>query len=315
MSRLLIIKNIRKIKAHENRFMIDKHNILCYFISRLNLTHYNRLQSAHSEEAAQLRTTRLRRFFYLPGRRAQRMAEYTQEYIQTITTVEDMPIVAKEIVADYCARNDIDEKDIYPTIWNDIISELYFILFKPCHKLLKIDNTQYNEYDRIKVYYVYEYIYKRLCNSHCQEITQKGFLDMTGIDKQTLYNWKNDNKYIYNINTNSIEHNNSITNDNINNNNNMGNSDVSNNSLLSSSRFDLQQKIMDDNEESLFALMKDRRNNPMKYLPKLNKVHNWNMPGVSSRNTEKQSLSASALPKLGGEIVHIAQNDGVKTDD
>lgn len=127
---------------------------------------------------------------------------------------------------------------------------------------------------------------------------------MTGIDKQTLYNWKNDNKYIYNSRTNSVEHNNinNNTNSGIYNNTNNGiDSSIYNNysEILSSSRFDLQQKIMDDNEESLFSLMKDRRNNPMKYLPKLNKVHNWNMPGVSSRQTDKQSLTAAELPQLG----------------
>ena len=110
---------------------------------------------------------------------------------------------------------------------------------------------------------------------------------MTGIDKQTLYNWKNDNKYIYNNHTNSVEYNiNNNTDTGIYNNiNNTVNNNVYSNysDILSSSRFDLQQKIMDDNEESLFALMKDRRNNPMKYLPKLNKVHNWNMPGVNIR--------------------------------
>lgn len=227
--------------------------------------------------------------------------EYTQEYIQSIASVEDMPAVAKSIVEDYCLHNEIEEKDIFPSVWSDIITELYISLFRPCHNLLRITNTQYNEYDRAKVYYVYENIYKRLCNSHCQEITQKGFLDMTGIDKQTLYNWKNDNKYIYNNITNSVEHNN--TNNGIYNNtsNNGVDSDIYSQygDILSSSRFDLQQKIMDDNEESLFNLMKDRRNNPMKYLPKLNKVHNWNMPGVSSKQTEKGALTAAELPKLG----------------
>ena len=230
--------------------------------------------------------------------------EYTQEYIQSIASVEDMPAVAKSIVEDYCERNEIEEKDIFPSIWSDIITELYVSLFRPCHNLLRVTNTQYNEYDRAKVYYVYENIYKRLCNSHCQEITQKGFLDMTGIDKQTLYNWKNDNKYIYNNTTNSVEHNiNNNTDNGIynNTNNSSVDSSVYNNygDILSTSRFDLQQKIMDDNEESLFNLMKDRRNNPMKYLPKLNKVHNWNMPGVSSKQTEKGALTAAELPKLG----------------
>ena len=57
------------------------------------------------------------------------------------------------------------------------------------------------------------------------------------------------------------------------------------------------QKIMEDNEESLFNLMKDRRNNPMKILPKLNKVHHWNMPGVR-QESRKEALTADALPQL-----------------
>ena len=192
---------------------------------------------------------------------------------QGITSVEDMPAVAADIVSQYCEVHNLDESDIYPTIWNDIITELYISLFKPCNRLLKKDHAQHNEYDIDKVEYVYINIYKRLCNSHCQEISQKGFLDMTGIHKQTLYDWKN--------------------------------------GILSTQHSDLQEKIMQDNEESLFALMKDRRNNPMKYLPKLNKVHNWNMPGVGRNQGEKKSLTDAQLPDLSSKIAEIE----VKTQD
>lgn len=200
---------------------------------------------------------------------------------QSIASVEDMPAVAKDIVSSYCDENDVEEKDIYPSIWNDIISELYIKLFHPCNKLLKLGNALYNEYDRTKVYYIYEYIYKRLCNSHCQEITLKGFCDMIGIPKQTIYNWANDDKYIYT--SSGVEIN-----------------DSKDSGYISSrTRFDLHEKIMDDNEESLFALMKDRRYNPMKLLPKLNKVHGWSMPGTGQRY-EKKALTDAELPKLGG---------------
>lgn len=181
-------------------------------------------------------------------------------YADTIARVEDMPAVARDIVRQYCEENDIDEKDIYPSIWDDIIDELYIKLFKPCNRLLKTDNNKYNEYDKEKVIYVYINIYKRLCNSHCQEVLQKGFCDMTGINKQTLYNWSEDK--------------------------------------LSPVSFDLQQKIMEDNEQSLFSLMKDRRYNPMKLLPKLNKVHGWNMPGIGQKTDRQTAKSAAELPKL-----------------
>lgn len=200
---------------------------------------------------------------------------------QSIASVEDMPAVAKGIVSSYCDENDVEEKDIYPSIWNDIISELYIRLFHPCNKLLKLGNALYNEYDRAKVYYIYERIYKRLCNSHCQEITLKGFCDMVGISKQTIYNWANDNKYIYT--GSGVDVNNSEC-------------DCYESSKIT---FDFHKKIMNDNEESLFALMKDRRYNPMKLLPKLNKVHGWNMPGVGRRE-EKRALTDAELPKLGG---------------
>lgn len=202
--------------------------------------------------------------------------------IQTISCVEDMPAVARDIVTRYCDRQGIEENDIFPSIWNDIISELYFELFQRCNRLLKIDDSMHNEYDRNKVYYVYECIYKRLCNSHCQEITLKGFCDMTGIHKQTLYNWANDDKYIYNSSGDIV---------------NTSNSSMCDSDISSSSRFDLHGKIMSDNEDSLFALMKDRRMNPMKILPKLNKVHGWNMSGVSAQAT-KQALTSDDVRAL-----------------
>lgn len=180
--------------------------------------------------------------------------------IQTIRTVDDMRIVASDIVTNYCDRHNIDENDIFPSIWADIITELNILLFAPCNKVLKKVDGTHNEYDIDKVEYVYNYIYKRLCNSHCQEVTIKGFTDMVGIGKQTLYDWES--------------------------------------GALSSQRSDLHEKIMQDNEESLFNLMKDRRYNPMKILPKLNKVHHWNMPGVKVEKPA-EALGADALIQLG----------------
>lgn len=203
-----------------------------------------------------------------------KIKEQESEYTQFITCVEDMPAVASDIVSKYCDINSVDEADIYPSIWNDIITELYIKLFRPCNRLLKTDSNRYNQYDVDKVLYIYNNIYKRLCNKHCQEISQKGFIDMSGIDKQTLYNWK----------------------------------------APSSSSFDLQEKIMEDNEESLFSLMKDRRNNPMKILPKLNKVHGWSMPGARDRADTKQALTAADLPQLGKQLQDIAQIEAKPQD-
>ena len=54
------------------------------------------------------------------------------------------------------------------------------------------------------------------------------------------------------------------------------------------------------------CLLKDRRNNPMKYLPILNKRHNWNLPGVSKEAANKNNLS---LEDMAGKIAELTQND------
>lgn len=198
--------------------------------------------------------------------------------IQTIRTVDDMRIVASDIVTNYCNRHNIDENDIFPSIWADIITELNTLLFNPCNRVLKTDSNLNNEYDKRKVEYVYNNIYKRLCNSHCQEVTIKGFIDMSGIGKQTLYDWQI-------------------------------------NSGLSSSGSDLVKKIAEDNEESLFNLMKDRRLNPMKVLPKLNRYHGWNMPGARAERTEREALGADALIQLGQQPKPLELSDNSTMND
>lgn len=198
--------------------------------------------------------------------------------VQTIRTVDDMRIVASDIVTNYCNRHNIDENDIFPSIWADIITELNISLFSPCNRVLKTDSNLNNEYDKRKVEYVYNNIYKRLCNSHCQEVTIKGFIDMSGIGKQTLYDWQ-----------------------------------ISGG--LSSSGSDLVKKIAEDNEESLFNLMKDRRLNPMKVLPKLNRYHGWNMPGARAERTEREALGADALIQLGQQPKPLELSDNSTMND
>ena len=180
--------------------------------------------------------------------------------IQTFETVEDMLPAVKDLITNYCIDNDVDEKNIHPTLWNDILDEIKTHVVKPNNRLLKTDTNRYNQYDKDKVYILYNYIYKKICNKYIQEISLQGFINMSGIEKQSFYNW-------------AVE--------------------------PSAKSLDLHEKIMQDNEQSLTSLMIGDKGIPTKYLAKLNRYHGWNMPGVSRETTKKQSLGAAELPKLG----------------
>ena len=181
------------------------------------------------------------------------------DYIQTFNTVEDMRPAIMDLIKNYCINNDLDEKNIHPTLWNDILDEINTRIVKPNINLIKVIGNINNQYDQEKVIELYN-IYTKISNKHTQEISLHGFLTISGIQKQTIYDWS------------------------------------ARPSLLG---FDFHQKIMQDNEQSLTALMIGDKGIPTKYLAKLNRYHDWNMPGVTREVSKKQSLGAAELPKLG----------------
>ena len=61
----------------------------------------------------------------------------------------------------------------------------------------------------------------------------------------------------------------------------------------------LTQKIDALREESLSAKLSTAGNKAMGILAMLNHHFQWNLPGVSRENTQRASLGASDLPKLG----------------
>ena len=183
-----------------------------------------------------------------------------KDFIQTFETVEDMLPAVKDLIVNYCIDNEVDEKNIHPTLWNDILDEINIRIIKPNNRLLKTINNINNQYDKDKVYILYNYIYKKISNKYIQEISLQGFVTMSGIDKQTMYNWTE---------------------------------------KPSANGIDLHEKIMQDNEQSLTSLMIGDKGIPTKYLAKLNRYHGWNMPGVTRETSKRQSLGAAELPKLG----------------
>lgn len=198
-----------------------------------------------------------------------------------LNTIQDFKNATKDIIYNYCIDHGISEDDIPPQIWNDILDELKYTLFRPNKRFFWNPEGVSCEYDAQKVVDTYDMIYKRICNQHRKEVTQKGFCDMFDIDKQTIYNLGNPNK------------------------------------RLNALPFDFNQKIMKDNEQSLEAMLQDKSMNPMKVLPSLNRKHQWNMPGVRQSEDRKNmqalpDLSAGTIQKgrvFGTSPECIVQND------
>lgn len=185
------------------------------------------------------------------------------EYNIQVVDLENVFNIAKDVITDYCIEHQIeDEKKIHPNTWNDVLDEICQRIFVNNPRILKTDSNTYNQYDKEKVLYVYDRVYKKLCNIYIQEICQQGFITLCGIDKQTLYNWSS--------------------------------------GTLSTPSFDLQEKIREDNENSIWGLMRGDGGNPNKYFGKLNKYHGWNGSGTTNEKAKQGALSASELPKLGG---------------
>lgn len=186
--------------------------------------------------------------------------------------IEDLPELARATVQSYCLMYGYDESDIPPTVWNDIITELNIKVFYPNKSIYYTsDRVGYNiDY----VEYIYEYIYKRLCNTHRQEISQKGFCSMIGMHPDTVRCWGYEE--------------------------------------LSGRFSDLLIKMKQDNEESLFSLMKDRRNNPLPYLSALNKRHVWNEHREPEQIAPKAALSIedikAKLNKNSAQLIDDGSN-------
>lgn len=184
-------------------------------------------------------------------------------------TLENLFTISKDIIKTYCLENDIeDEKEIHPATWCDILDEINSALLSDGSRLLKTETNKYNQYDIERVIYLYNKVYVKLCNIYIQEINQRDFLILSGIDKQSLYNWSGNNK-------------------------------------LSATSFDFIEKINEDNEASVWNLMRGDKGNPNKYFGKLNRYHGWNGAGTISEKNTRQSLTAAELPKLGGNHTQL----------
>lgn len=218
------------------------------------------------------------------------------DQVNTIKT-EDGIEVYENAICDYLQQY-ISERGIEDmskesqSKWNAALMYINkYVFIKNDELMSDINNSMYDEY---KVNKICD-IYINLCYEYDKEISINGFHFLTGINRDTLYSWRNEetrsNIYydskgdrISNIQMWKINH---------------PNEEYRQES--SSSCSDIYKKLVANNEESLSCKLISGGLNPMKVLPALNRRHNWNMPGNSNPGGEQRQSIEQIQERYGLE--------------
>ena len=181
----------------------------------------------------------------------------------------------------FCEENDIESmKNESQSVWNSCLRYIYKHVFKGTDKLkhkdiILHDNTyvpsNYNMYDYNIVLDIVDIYIHDMCMKYNKEVSIIGFSKLTGINRDTIYDWGN------NINK------------------------------LSTKGCDVYKKLVEEREESLSSKLVTGKQNPVGVLGVLKRHYQWNMPGVSRETSKKQTLTAADLPQLGSKNIQIAQ--------
>ena len=140
-----------------------------------------------------------------------------------------------------------------------------------------LNNSNCNSYNIDIVNSICDY-YIYLCMMYDKEVSVIGFCNLTGISQDCIYAWANNTRE------------------------------------LSTSGNEVYKKLNQFREESLSNKLVTGKQNPVGILGVLNRHYQWNMPGVSREQSNKHALTASELPKLGGngpDLVQIEQKDDI----
>lgn len=220
---------------------------------------------------------------------------------QELQTIQDYKMASDQVIKNYCANNDIDIKAIHPLQWDDIMCEIGKQVIFPNMDYFRTESKQYNEFDVLKVYCMFTDVFRPLNLMYKQTITLYNFTNMLCTNKQTIYNITKDrlikaiDKYIYNINNNVLNVDNSI--------------------LLTCYTFDFGKnnlgELIAENAENSYVKALEGSTQYMRYLPILNKKYGYNMPGTKDQVASKQALTSENLPKLGqnsGDTVQYLPN-------
>lgn len=182
----------------------------------------------------------------------------------------------------FCDEQNIEDlRQVPQSVWNGALMYINRHVFKPNNQALKSNNnyntgiynndinitTNYNMYNYELVSKVVDY-YIYLCQLYNKEISIMGFSNLTGIDTDTINDWGN------------------------------------NSNKLSTSCSVIYKKLVQGREESLSNKLADGKQNPVGVIAILNRQFGWASPYTSDARKQQGALSASELPKLGGQIVH-----------
>ena len=163
--------------------------------------------------------------------------------------------------------------------WNAALMFIRKQVFANSQELMsEVNMSMYDEY---KVNQICD-IYINLCYEYDKEISINGFSFLTGIHRDTIYTWGNEE---YRAIEYYDSNNNRIGNIAIWKVNHPGEQYIE---KLGSSCSDIYKKLVLNNEESLSCKLISGGLNPMKILPALNRRHNWNMPGNSRPGGEER---------------------------
>ena len=172
----------------------------------------------------------------------------------------------------FCEENGIEDlKKESQSVWNSCLYYIYKHVFKNTNilkdnTLMNIPNNniksscnRYNIDMCMKVLDIYIY---DMCMKYDKEVSLIGYSTLTGINRQTVYDWSNG------VHGSSAE------------------------------GIDVFQKLKAFREESLSNKLVTGAKNPVGVIAVLNRQFGWASPYTSDSNRQKQSLTADALPQL-----------------
>ena len=172
----------------------------------------------------------------------------------------------------FCDENGIEDlKKESQSVWNSCLYYIYKHVFKNTNILkdntlmdipnnnIKSSCNRYNIDMCMKVLDIYIY---DMCMKYDKEVSLIGYCTLTGINRQTVYDWSNG------VHGSSAE------------------------------GIDVFQKLKAFREESLSNKLVTGAKNPVGVIAVLNRQFGWASPYTSDSNRQKQALTADALPQL-----------------